>query len=104
MIKFKDKLIGRLEELDWLEDTPLEEIINELAEEYKGGWIPCSERLPEKNGYYLVTQKRYSLDTHRLIRIETDYVRFENGEWGRANYFEITAWQPLPAPYKEGCE
>lgn len=24
-------------------------IVQEVAEEYNGGWIPCSERLPEEN-------------------------------------------------------
>ncbi|MCI5731738.1 MAG: DUF551 domain-containing protein [Eubacterium sp.] len=24
------------------------EIVQEVAEEYNGGWIPCSERLPEE--------------------------------------------------------
>ena len=30
------------------------EIVKEVAEEYNGGWIPCSERLPEEYGEYLV--------------------------------------------------
>ena len=34
MKEFINKLIGRLDELGWLEDTPLEEIVNELAEEF----------------------------------------------------------------------
>lgn len=83
------------------------EIVNQLAEEYRQdldknsqGWIPCSERLPEKNGMYLVTQKRYSLDTRRMIGIETDYVQFSCGEWCRARFLEVIAWQPLPSPYQ----
>lgn len=49
---------------------------------------------------YLVTQKRYSLDTRRMIGIETDYVQFSCGEWCRARFLEVIAWQPLPAPYQ----
>ena len=30
------------------------EIVQEVAEEYNNGWIPCSERLPEKNKYIKV--------------------------------------------------
>ena len=30
------------------------EIFKQAAEEYNNGWIPCSERLPELNGNYLV--------------------------------------------------
>ena len=83
------------------------EIVNQLAEEYRQdldknsqGWISCSERLPEKNGMYLVTQKRYSLDNRRMIGIETDYVQFSCGEWCRARFLEVIAWQPLPTPYQ----
>ena len=31
------------------------EIVKQTAAEYNNGWIPCSERLPEEGGYYLVT-------------------------------------------------
>lgn len=94
--------------------------VKALAEEFaadinvvsKNGWIPCSERLPQedepvcvlcqivnvmlKNGTvtsgwcnrYL--EKWYVLDHHH------DYpLPFE--------YKDVIAWQPLPAPYKEGC-
>lgn len=76
------------------------EIVQEVAKD--GGWIPCSERLPEKNGSYLVTQERYSLDTHRLLGIETDFVQFSEGNWCRAKFLNVIAWQPLPAPYRKG--
>ena len=33
------------------------EIVQEVAEEYKGGWIPCSERLPEECIEVLVSVK-----------------------------------------------
>ena len=83
----------------------LAEIVQEVAKD--GGWIPCSERLPKKSGKYIVTQKRYAIDdrTHkRPIAVEVDYVEFNSndGEWQRANFFEVIAWQPLPAPYQKG--
>ena len=81
------------------------EIVQEVAKD--GGWIPCSERLPEKSGKYLVTQERYRIDDREHVRpmaIETDYVEFSavHKEWQRANFFNIIAWQPLPAPYQKG--
>lgn len=119
MKEFIEKLIGRLEEkvVNRTFDESIKtknlaykeaiEIVNQLAEEYRQdldknsqGWISCSERLPEKNGMYLVTQKRYSLDTRRMIGIETDYVQFSCGEWCRARFLEVIAWQPLPTPYQ----
>ena len=65
MKEFVEKLIGRLNneylkynDGDW--NSAIDEsikIVNELAEEYNNGWIPCSERLPEEDGYYLITTR-----------------------------------------------
>lgn len=60
-------------------------------------WIPCSERLPKEEGFYLVTLK-YKHGAETNIR----YFKIENGKrywslWGNEN---ITAWMPKPEPYK----
>lgn len=55
-------------------------------------WIPCSERLPEHAGKYLVT-------TDGTFGIDViDIARFENNEWHKSS--KIIAWMPLPEPYK----
>jgi len=67
-------------------------------------WIPCSERLPEEDGQYLITVK---------YKPEADYenIYAEHGEWidGRWDMFcfghcgeveGIVAWMPLPAPFE----
>jgi hypothetical protein len=112
MQEFIEKLIGRLEELGWLEDTPLEEIVNELAEEFatdinvvsKDGWIPCSERLPKDDSICIVTVEYPNNET------DVDYGWFDRTgicwyvgiqEFRTSN---ILAWQPLPEPYKEEGE
>ena len=78
------------------------EIVHEVAEEYNNCWIPCNERLPEKNGMYLCTQNSYDLVTNKkIIRVSTELVEFYNGEWRRAKNLVITHWQPLPEPFKE---
>ena len=78
------------------------DIVEKVAEEYKGCWIPCSERLPEKNGMYLCTQNNYDLVTNKnIIRVSTELVEFYNGKWRRAKNLVVTHWQPLPEPYKE---
>ena len=69
-----------------------------------GAWIPVSERLPEKDGYYFVTK--------RLIdgRIQTDIEPFWTGaDWWKSEFhfagidlWEVLAWQPLPEAYKAG--
>ena len=55
-----------------------------------GEWIPCSERLPEKEGVYLVSRPGY----RKWI---TDIMHFYNGSF-TDKY--VCAWQPLPAPYE----
>ena len=54
-------------------------------------WIPVTERLPEENGGYLVTVKRGYVTTALWVG---------NTE----NWKKVTAWMPLPEPYKGGQE
>ena len=102
MKEFIDKLIERLEEVeedclgmqDWRGQSTIEyviEIIKSLAEEYKGGWIPCSERLPKKKTWVLVTRKSEVVDMEML-----------SAKGWITNIDEVIAWMPLPAPYTEG--
>ena len=59
-----------------------------------GEWIPCSERLPDKEGMYLITARVYD-------RTEVQYVFYqENLELFICNGVAI-AWMPLPEAYKE---
>ena len=92
-------------------------IVQEVAEEYNGGWIACSERLPEDSGYYLVTYHDWS-DGNFLPKYDDTYVRrlhYQISEhfvgWNypknvddRAEndcHKEVIAWQPIPEPFKE---
>ena len=59
------------------------------------GWIPCSERLPEKDGQYLVTRWAGFLPKEMII----DIARYSCNEWHKA--YPIEAWMPLPEPYRE---
>ena len=82
------------------------EIVNQLAEERKNGWIPVSEALPnftpnEKQRQVLVTLedfegKRFATtakyDERSGSWFDFDKARFVN--------FKVVAWQPLPAPYQ----
>ena len=83
------------------------ELIDELQEaieqdEKENGWIPVSERLPEKCEDVLTSVKftgclgRYG--TFKKIG-HIDYY----GKWsGDCIGGEVIAWMPLPEPYKEG--
>ena len=58
-------------------------------------WIPCSERLPEEDGLYLVTTSKGQVQMHV-------FSHYGNSEeyWTRCN----KAWMPLPEPYREEQE
>ena len=74
-------------------------IVQEVAEEYNGGWIACSERLPEDSGTYIVN----------AIENSSSHVTFakwkqRKKKWnltGCRSYWKVNAWQPLPEPFKE---
>lgn len=55
-------------------------------------WIPCSERLPQKSGWYAVTVKKYGRVTIELS------VHIEGEPWCADN---AVAWMPLPKPYEK---
>ena len=93
------------------------EIVNQLAEEYNNGWIPCEVRLPEEDGKrYLVqltngiiTDLRFAKDAYKVDKY--DFAEYKgkkkalfydyDSEYGFIE-IECEAWMPLPAPYKKG--
>ena len=71
-------------------------IVQEVAEEYKGGWIACSERLPEESLNSVIGWDEY--------RQRCCFVQYYGGRWILGNDIDsvkIIAWQPLPEPFKE---
>lgn len=93
--------------------------IEELSEKLKnGGWIPCSERLPEEHDSIFAKFKgAEEWDSAMFEKISDDVnvtVEFENGKrktktlhtidgkWSeghRGVKFKVVAWQPLPEEY-----
>ena len=80
-------------------------------------WIPCSERVPEAEGIYLVTVDKECLgedensvfhaywikgDWHHDFFEKRKYTRILRYIVGRIDDIKIIAWMPLPEPYKEG--
>ena len=61
-------------------------------------WIPCSERLPEEEGEYLVTAKKYAFDSS-YYDVQIAYCS-PNKKWFRISNCEIVAWMPRPKPWK----
>ena len=84
----------------------LKEIVQEVAEEYHGGWIHCSERLPEIGQEVIVSTKNGSVYSN----IYYDYIdsnakepcfhRWDDEMW-HCFMLDVIAWQPLPKPFKE---
>lgn len=62
-----------------------------------GDWIACSERLPEEDGYYLVT-----LEFDYGKEIEMGWLL--DGEWINENSHVTVAWMPLPEVWKDDGE
>ena len=74
----------------------IEERINALPSAQQ--WIPCSERLPEGEGRYLV-----SALVGRATRTTIAPYHPRSRSWaltGRMAYWKAVAWMPLPKPYK----
>lgn len=67
------------------------EIVQEEAEEYNNGWIPCSSGvMPRANGWYLVTN-------HLGVVQEQ---RWSANHWEKLRDDAVLAWRELPAPYQ----
>ena len=127
MKEFIEKLIGRLEEKksEHLHDEEVAQglgkinlasfcsakaraldgaiqIVNQLAEEYNGGWIPCSERLPEEFKGVIITAIAMNGAYYTEIGKWNGNQWFHGASNTRIDMAEVIAWQPLPEPYKEG--
>ena len=94
-------------------------IVQEVAEEYKDGWIPCSERLPEDRDWYLAVFEEvdtgfiglpyiaeYLMGKHTISTSEDGWIihNCTDREDGPSEYYKklrCVAWQPLPEPFKE---
>ena len=76
------------------------EIVQEVAEEYKDGWISCSDRLPEIRQDCLVTVRYTGFMGMHGFWVKTGHMESENDWWGDCSGGEVIAWQPLPEPYQ----
>ena len=74
--------------MDWLWGRPVELM----------SWIPTSERLPSKEGRYMVTRYDYVTNTEFI-----DILWYEENLWWNRHStgdYAVTAWMPLPKSYK----
>ena len=105
MNKAFEKIIEIIDKEIPLYTGKAKQIVNEVAEEYNGGWIACSEKLPELRQSVLVTVKYTGFMGMHGYWIKTGHMEAENDWWGDCAGGEVIAWQPLPEPFKErDCE
>ena len=80
---------------DVVNEEDAKEIVQEVAEEYNDGWIPCSERLPEYGEVVMCSCTNggitISCITHKGV-IPSKSVRF--------GQHLVIAWKSLPSPYQ----
>lgn len=63
-----------------------------------GEWIPYSERVPEESGTYIVN----AIENH-IVHVTFAKWMPRMKKWnltGSRSYWKVTAWMPLPKPYK----
>lgn len=75
------------------------DFIENMDDEKENGWIPVSERLPETSGTYQVTCSEGKILHSTYVKFQCKLKRWDLT--GARSYWKVTAWQPLPEPYKE---
>lgn len=78
----------------------IEQLQDDMEQDEKeNGWIPVSERLPETSGTYQVTCSEGKILHSTYAKFQCKLKRWELT--GARSYWKVTAWKPLPEPYKE---
>lgn len=85
--------------IGWTLPLNIAKTINELPSvtPQQTSWIPCSERLPEENGNYLVTVEA----NDGTAQLKYQMVDHYGPKWLLDKKKEkVVAWMPLPEPYQ----
>lgn len=64
------------------------------------GWIPVGERLPDESSIYIVSAKEGDREIVTFVKWQNRFKKWDLS--GTRAYWRVTAWKPLPKPYKEG--
>ncbi len=94
-IRRSDAIDALMKTFWFLNPDSITDVIMGVEDAQPQQWIPCSERLPEKDGFYLV--QGYGGDVLPKIKYfhSDDYGHYWNGF-----VFNALAWMPLPEPYR----
>lgn len=89
--------------IGWTLPLNIAKTINEMptVTPQQTSWIPCSERLPEENGNYLVTVEA----NDGTASIKFQMVDHYGPKWlHEGKHEKVIAWMPLPELYKTESE
>ena len=75
------------------------ELANDKNVPSKNGWIPVSEKLPEESSIYIVSAKEGDREIVTFVKWQNRFKKWDLS--GTRAYWRVTAWKPLPKPYKE---
>ena len=70
-------------------------------------WTPCSERLPDKPGKYLITFRETvynGIEEKPKTTVCSYYRDGKEFKWSKAKYGRVTAWAEMPEPYTEDID
>ena len=101
-IKFPCMLPSGAEYLDGVQTAVkrISSVINDATAVNR--WIPCSERLPEKQGRYLCSLY-YAVPPYHMLHPENDtYIRDVSVQYfdGKSFIASVVAWMPMPDAYE----
>ena len=92
------RVVKNDEDLEWNRaEYKCKQIVEQAIAEYNNGWIPCSERFPEKTNHYLVTTDNHTISMYAWWKISEKRWFYFNST---VEMFDVIAWQPLPEPYQ----
>ena len=80
------------------------EIVQEVAEEYKDGWIPIDEKLPPDDSFILLSFSNFSVPIVGRYEETEDGGNFFAGDEDEPLISQdlfVNAWMPLQKPYEE---
>lgn len=95
--EFWNRLIS-VSENDWVGFDTIDEVLSGMPAEPR--WMPVTKRLSKKDGRYLVTRYDDVTNTEFI-----DILWYEENLWWNRHStgdYAVTAWMPLPTPYKGG--
>lgn len=79
-------------------ERAMEIIRSHMDDVENNGWIPVSERLPEKAGTYIVSAKDGKREIVTFVKWQNRFKKWDLS--GARAYWKTNAWKPLPEPYR----